>query len=133
MIPQDFADRMIKTHLLSTDEFWATHGVRSLSKTEALYDPAGGYWQGPVWVISNYLMMHGLLNYGYAKEAIELANKTVDFLVADYKETKGMNECYDPDTGAPTADGNFVSWNLLAEHMLEEAQSGYDPTALDAK
>ncbi|HEX4048147.1 MAG TPA: hypothetical protein VH309_09955 [Elusimicrobiota bacterium] len=27
------------------------------------------------------------------------------------------------------ANGNFVSWNLLAEHMLEEARTGADPTS----
>ncbi len=39
-----------------------------------------------------------------------------------------MNECYNPETGAPTAGGNFVSWDLLGEHMLDEALSHADPT-----
>jgi hypothetical protein len=43
-----------------------------------------------------------------------------------------MNECYNPETGAPMpeADAHFVSWNILAPHMIEEASSGFDPTAL---
>jgi neutral trehalase len=123
------AKRMIDEHLLSPKEFWAPHGVRTLAATEPLYRPADGYWRGPIWIISNYLMMRGLLNYGYKSNAVELAGKTTDLLVADFRKTKGMNECYDPETGESAAQGLFVSWNLLSEHMLREAETGADPTA----
>jgi neutral trehalase len=123
------AKRMIEEHVLSSAEFWAPHGVRTLAAGEPAYRPQDGYWRGPVWVISNYLVMRGLLNYGYKAQAVELAGKTVDLLLADFRTTGGMNECYNPETGATTAGGHFVSWNLLSEHMLQEAQSGADPTA----
>ncbi len=123
------ANRMIAT-LLDKDQFWSPHGVRTLSRDEKLYDPEHGYWRGPIWIVSNYLMMHGLLNYGRHAEAAELADKTVMLLVADLQTTGGMNENYNPETGAPGASGHFVSWNLLAEHMIEEAASGMDPTAI---
>lgn len=127
------ADEMIRAHLLNAREFWSPNGIRTISITEPLYNPHSGYWRGPVWVISNYLLMHGLENYGYKKEAIQLANETVSLLVRDLHATGGMNENYNPETGAPDAAGHFVSWDLLAEHMQEEAQSGSDPTALLAK
>ena len=126
------AQRLIETHLLNPNEFWAEHGVRTLSKNDFLYNPQDGYWQGPVWVVSNYLVMHGLLNYGYKVQAQTLASETVNLLVDDINSTGGMNECYNPDTGAPTAGGDFVSWDLLGEHMREEAQNGADPTAVDS-
>ena len=129
---KDQARRMIEGHLLQP-EFWAAQGIRTLAPSEPLYDAKAGYWRGPVWVISNYLMMHGLMNYGYAKEAQEVARKTVGLLLKDLRATKGMNENYDPDTGAPAANGMFISWNLLAEHMLEEAQGGTDPARLELK
>lgn len=127
------ADEMIRMHLLNPPEFWSSNGIRTISITEPLYDPRSGYWRGPVWVISNYLLMHGLENYGHKKEAIQLANETVSLLVRDLRATGGMNENYNPETGAPDAAGHFVSWDLLAEHMQEEAQGGSDPTALSAK
>jgi len=130
IVPKDKAERMIREHLLSKDEYWAPHGVRSLALHEVKYNPTDGYWQGPVWVISNYLMMHGLMNYGFNTEAKELAQKTVDLLIADLKNTGGMNECYNPETGEPTAGTHFVSWNILAKHILEEATNDTDPTAL---
>jgi putative isomerase len=123
------AARMIPT-LLDPARFWSPNGVRTLSKDEPLYDAAKGYWRGPIWVISNYLMMHALLNFDRRTEAVDLAEKTQRLLLADFKKTGGMNENYNPETGAPDAGGHFVSWNLLAEHMKEEAVSGRDPTAI---
>ena len=123
------AERMIPV-LLDPAQFWSPHGVRTLSKDEKLYDPAKGYWRGPVWILSNYLMMHALLKSGHRNEALELADTTERLLIADFQETGGMNENYNPETGAPDAAGHFVSWNLLAEHMKEEAVSGRDPAAI---
>lgn len=124
------AGKMIRKRLLNPHEFWSPNGIRTIAATEPLYNPRSGYWRGPVWVISNYLLMHGLENYGYKPQAIDLARKTVDLLVRDLHNTTGMNENYNPETGAPDAAGHFVSWDLLAEHMLEEAQTGADPTSL---
>ncbi len=124
------AKRMIEEHLLNPREFWAPYGIRTLAATDPHYDPRHGYWRGPVWVVSSYLIMHGLMNYGYRKQALQVARRTQKLLVRDLKKTGGMNECYNPDTGAPTAGGHFVSWDLLGEHMVEEAKKGLDPTAL---
>ncbi len=126
------AQRTVREHLLNPQEFWAPNGVRTIASDEHLYDPNKGYWRGPVWVISNYLLMHGLMNYGFDEPAQTLARETVDLLVRDLKATGGMNENYNPETGAPTAAGKFVSWDLLGEHMNEEAKSKSDPTALVA-
>lgn len=130
IVTRDQADGIIKRHVLNPGEFWCDYGIRTLAPDEPLYDAKAGYWRGPVWVISNYLVMHGLMNYGYQTEARELAARTVNLLVRDIKSSGGMNENYDPDNGHPAAGGHFLSWNLLAEHMVEEAGQGTDPTAL---
>lgn len=126
------AQRTIREHVLNAKEFWSPNGIRTLATSEPLYDSHRGYWRGPVWIVSNYLVMRGLENYGYKKEAVALAEETVNLLMRDLRATGGMNENYNPETGAPTAAGHFVSWDLLGEHMLEEAKSGADPTALPA-
>lgn len=124
------AKRMIEGHLLNPKEFWTPYGIRTLAPNQKLYDPMHGYWRGPVWILPNYLLMHGLMNYGYDKQAVVLAERTRALLVRDLKATGGMNECYNPETGKPEGAGRFVSWDLLGEHMVEEAKTGYDPTAL---
>ena len=130
MATPEQAKTMIEKHLLNPTEFWSSHGVRTVSRDEPTYDPGKGYWRGPVWVVSNYILMHGLMNYGYSSQAKELAQKTVDLLVSDLLKTQGMNECYNPETGEPTAEGHFLDWDLLGEHMVEEADRNLDPTAL---
>jgi putative isomerase len=126
----DQARQTIARHLLDSKEFWSPYGVRTLAADEPLYDPKSGYWRGPVWVISNYLLMHGLINYGYRKHARTLAEETSNLLVRDLEKTGGMNECYNPENGAPAGAGHFLSWDLLSEHMVQEAETGADPTAL---
>ena len=110
------AKRMIEEHLLNPKEFWAPHGIRTLSPDELLYDPIQGYWRGPVWVVSSYLMTHGLMNNGYREQARKLAEETEELLFQD---------------GRPLAGSHFVSWDLLGEHIVEETQKGIDPTALN--
>jgi hypothetical protein len=127
---RDQAQRMIRQHLLNPREFWCAGGVRTLSPDEPAYDAKSGYWRGPVWGISNYLMMHGLMNYGFQPEARELAAKTVSLLLRDLRVSGSMHENYQPETGDPARCERLVGWNLLAEHMQEEAQTGSDPTNL---
>lgn len=124
------ARRAISRHLLNAKEFWSHYGIRTLAADEPLYNPKSGYWRGPVWVISDYLLMHGLMNYGYRNQALVLAEETAGLLAHDIETTGGMNECYNPETGAPTAAGHFLSWDLLGGHMVQEAETGTDPTAL---
>jgi neutral trehalase len=124
------AHRTIRDHLLNPAEFRGPHGIRTLAADEPLYDGAHGYWRGPVWVVSSYMIMHGLMKYGYPNEAQAIAKDTVSLLVNDFRTTGGMNECYSPETGQPAGNGHFVSWDLLAEHMVEESEKGADPAAI---
>ena len=98
------AARMIPT-LLDPAEFWSANGVRTLSREEKLYDAGERLSARPgAGILSNYLMMHGLLNFGHNAEAVELADKTQHLLVTDFQKTGGMNENYNSwQTSAPDA------------------------------
>ena len=116
------AERMVKENLLDEKAFWANYGVRSLSKHEKMYRIVGtgnpSSWQGGVWIVSNYLVYKGLLQYGYQKEGEELARKTLDLLNKDYLENGAFHEYYDPESGAGVFNKGFSSWNLLAFNMM---------------
>lgn len=45
----------------SEDELWSPHGLRSLSKKDALYGTDENYWRSPIWVNINYLALQRLL------------------------------------------------------------------------
>jgi putative isomerase len=75
-------------------------------------------WLGPVWIIVNYLVWKGLVDYGYAAEAHELASVTVRMLAVDLKRRGSLNEYYHPDTGASLSHAGFLDWNLLVAEMM---------------
>lgn len=117
------AERMVKENYLNERTFYSAYGVRSLSKSEKMYrviksgNPS--CWTGPIWGIANYMTFIGLLNYGYEKEARELAEKTVVLFGRDIEEYGKMHEYYDPDTGEGVHNLGFQSWNLLAINMYK--------------
>jgi putative isomerase len=133
LAPADRAKATIARHLLNPTEFWGARGLRTLAATEPLYNPKSGYWRGPTWVISSYMMTHGLVKHGYQGRALEEATRVTRLLVDDIEASGGMNENYNPDTGAPAANTNFLSWNLLAEHWIDEIRAKRDPIAIPAK
>lgn len=42
------------------EELWSPHGIRSLSKNDALYGTEENYWRSPVWMNLNYLIVKEL-------------------------------------------------------------------------
>lgn len=115
------AERMVRENYLNEKTFYATYGVRSLSKAEKMYriiqsgNPS--CWTGPIWGIANYMTFVGLLHYGYTKEAAELAKKTITLFGRDIEKYGKMHEYYHPDTGEGVHNLGFQSWNLLAVNM----------------
>ena len=113
---------MVRENMLNEKTFFAKYGIRSLSKLEKMYwvgvsgNPS--CWIGPVWINANYFCFRGLLKYGFEKEAIALAEATVELLGKDIIECGEMHEYYHPDTGEGVHNKGFQSWNLLVNNML---------------
>jgi alpha,alpha-trehalase len=122
----------IKKYMLSSQYMLSDYGIRTLAKNDSDYNNKNiikpySNWQGPVWPIANYMYMQALLNYGFQKEAVELAQKISNLILSDIKTSGSMHENYDAETGKPLAAPNFVSWNLLVGNMLEEAVNNINP------
>ncbi len=116
------AERMVRENLMDERTFCAPWGVRTLSKCEKMYQivPSGNpsCWLGPIWGISNYMVFQGLVRYGYRKEAIALADKTIRMFGRDIEGCGEMHEYYDPETGEGVLNQGFQSWNLLCYDMI---------------
>jgi putative isomerase len=116
------AERMVNEHYRNEKTFNAPFGIRSLSKMEKMYaiypssNPSD--WQGPIWIITNYLVFRGLLKYGYRKEAREMALKTINLLGKDASKAGAFHEYYDPETGKPIINKGFQNWNYLVMNMI---------------
>lgn len=118
---EEQAQRMVKENLLDRYAFWAPFGVRSLSRYEKMYTvKASGNpscWLGPVWGISNYMVFKGLVKYGFAEEARELAEKTIRMFEIDLATSGELHEYYDPESGHPIMNPGFQNWNFLSLNM----------------
>ena len=116
------ARRMVRENLLDERTWWAPYGVRTLSRLEAMYNLRPTHnpsnWQGPVWGISNYMVWRGLVDYGMAREARKLANKTVVLFASDLQKEGALHEYYNPETGEPIINKGFQNWNYLALNMV---------------
>ena len=122
--PKEYAERMVKEHLLSKEEFWSDFGIRSMAKNEPAYNTAEtgnpSNWQGPIWIVSSYIVFRGLLNYGYIKEATKLCENLLSNLCRDIKANGALHEYYNPETGKSNIGFGFMNWNALAGLMVPE-------------
>lgn len=116
------AERIVYENITNPNTFWAEYGIRTLSKLEKMYriqktgNPS--CWLGPIWGISNWMCFKGLIDYGFEKEARELAKKTVVLFGEDIQRCGEMHEYYHPDTGKGVNNSGFQNWNLLVNNMI---------------
>lgn len=130
------AKRMVEEHYRNEKTFYAPYGVRTLSRMEKMYNiKATGNpssWLGPVWGVSNYLTWKGLINYGFKKDASDLAAKTVHLFGRDFERFGVLHEYYQPENGEPVLNPGFQNWNYLVLNMLawlegKNVVSEFDP------
>jgi hypothetical protein len=115
----DTVSRMIPLFARIPDRERASHLIRSLLSPE--YTPESGYpvcstattagtfdpkryWRGPVWININWLIIQGLMAYGYFRQSRELAQKTISLI-----GKSGFREYFNPLTGEGYGADNF-SW-----------------------
>lgn len=135
LLPREEGRSMIKTYLWNNTHMLAPFGLQSLSKQDSAYNNEAiitpySNWQGPVWIVANYLYFISLKNYGFDKEAGKLSVLLGNLVLDDIRECGSMHEDYNADTGdplAPTAAQSengrftgFVGWNLLVQQMLAQ-------------
>jgi len=128
------ATRLVKEHLLNPKEFWLRYPVASYAKTEPDFheganDPVTGAcnWHGPAWVPTNYIIFHGLMQYGFNDAARQLALKTFQMALDENPVTR---EYYDSDTGKGNGMNPFWGWSALAYVMPLDQVAKYNPMDL---
>ncbi len=121
----------LASHFWDQRTFYSEYGIATLAKDEKMFNLEAtnnpSNWLGPIWLVANYVVFHGLLQYGYVKEAKTLCQNSLKLLGEDLKKNDCMHEYYDPYTGEPVMNGGFINWNLLAVTMaLELKKEGID-------
>jgi len=118
----DEARRLVQGELLNPDTFWAPYGMRTTSKEEPAYRAEGFHdkfsWRGPVWMAPHWFVYHGLQRYGFADEAAQIRQKSIDCL-----EKSGFRECFNPETGEGEGAHGFT-WGALVLDMNPAEEQG---------
>ncbi len=105
--------------LKDSDQFWRPNGVPSLSASDDYYCPIG-YWNGPVWVPWNYLIYLGLKDYGYQKEAGELAGKVTQSMIYHLKNDHTFWEFYSADDRQAGWNKTYIWAGIAARFLIDE-------------
>ena len=117
----------LRKHLHDEEAFGSDFGVVTLAKNEKMFNIEAtnnpSNWLGPIWLVANYCVFKGMLNYGFFEEAGELCEKSVRLLERDIEKSGCMHEYYDPFTGEPVMNGGFINWNMLVLNMQREIAS----------
>ncbi len=112
-------------HLLDPAKFWRKYGIPSLAADDIYYNDKG-YWNGPVWVQWNYLILRGLLNYGYEKEAKELVDKVTSVMYDRLEKDHNLWEFYSPDDLWGGHHKTYI-WAGIINRMMEDVQNINQP------
>ena len=101
-ISQERADQIVK-QLKNKHLYKAKFPVPSVAVNSPWYNEFG-YWQGPTWINTNWLLIDGLRRYGYEDMADELSKTCLDLV-----SLSGFYEYFSAHTGQPAGIANF-SW-----------------------
>lgn len=116
-------------HIFDEETFASLYGVTTLAKGEKMFDLSvtnnPSNWLGPIWLVANYIIFKGLLNYGYIEEAEKICEGTLLLLGKDLETTGSLHEYYDPFDGHPIMNAGFINWNVLALNMVDELNERY--------
>jgi len=125
-IADDNQASFLAQHAADPETFRAPFGIRSLSKDEKMYnlEPTSNpsNWLGGIWIVTQYAVFRGLLNYGFKDQASELCRDVLRLLANDLRTSGTLHEYYNPETGEPIINGGFVNWNMLALSMVDELE-----------
>ena len=110
------AARMVEEHLLNPQEFWGEWVVPSIARDDPAF-PRQRYWKGAIWPPLNFLTYLGLRRAGFAAEAAEVARKSADLFLQEWRRQGFVSENYSAITGTGDDDrlssDRFHSWGSL--------------------
>jgi hypothetical protein len=122
--PKNRAARLLQT-LTDTTKFWRKYGVPTLSAQDQWYSPNVDYcckWNGPVWMLWDYMVYDGLRSYGYDELAHQLAWKMVSAVTVQLSKNHNYWESYSADNEVLNCPPNYIWDAIIAKLLIEENQ-----------
>jgi hypothetical protein len=123
-VSKERADTLVKA-LVNPNKFWRKFGVPTLSADDEWYSPYVDYcckWNGPVWLLWDYMVLEGLQNYGYTDLANELSDKMLHAVKLQLSKNHNFWESYSPDNDVLNCPPNYF-WDAIIAKILIERSS----------
>jgi len=115
------AARLVAT-LTDTARFWRKYGVPTLAADDVWYSPYVDYcckWNGPVWLLWDYMVFRGLVDYGYEEAAVKLGNKMLLAVKEQLCRNHNFWESYSPDNLVLDCPSNYIWDAIMARLMID--------------
>jgi len=117
--------RMMDEHFYNPEEFYGEYIIPTIARNDPAF-PEHGYWRGRIWAPTNFLTYTALKYAGLKKECDDLARKSEELLLKEWRLYGHVHEnysCYDGlGCGLPCSD-KFYHWGgLLAYIALDNAE-----------
>jgi neutral trehalase len=111
-IPKDRAERLVQL-LMNHHAFGLKFSIPSVPRSTRGFD-AQRYWQGPIWINMNWMIIDGLKRYGFNEEAEKLTQKTLSLL-----DDHDIWEYYNPLTGQGLGSHGFTWTAALGLDLIK--------------
>ncbi|MCT4615229.1 MAG: trehalase family glycosidase [Marinifilaceae bacterium] len=107
-IANDIQAQKIRDIMMDSSKFYSKLPMPTVTKSSLLFEPAKGYWRGPVWIDQYYFGVKALENYGFDTEVLRLKEQLFRE-VAAVNTSEPFMENYNPLTAEGLNARNF-SW-----------------------
>jgi putative isomerase len=116
-------------HLANPDTFGGTFVLPNSTRDDPSH-AENVYWRGRIWPNVNYLVWLGLRRYRFDQQALDLAGKSYDLFMQNWREHRIAAENYNSNNGEAMDQGDtdpFYIWSALLPLMAVEEICGFDP------
>lgn len=113
------ADRMVREHLQNPAEFGGEFVLPSIARNDPAFKDQD-YWRGRVWGPMNYLVYLGLRNYDEQEARRQLAEKSLNLFLKEWKANGHVHENYNAILGEGddvASSDRFYHWGALLGFM----------------
>lgn len=114
VITKERAAQLVKM-LENSKSFGAAYPVPSVPLDSPWFKPYG-YWQGPTWINTNWLIIDGLKRYGFDDHAAALTDCSIELV-----RQSGFYEYFNPLDGSPAGARNFSWTAALTIDLLNQS------------
>jgi glycogen debranching enzyme len=109
-------------HLTNEQSFWRPYGIPTLAANDPNYTPfVDGCcrWNGPVWLLWDYMVYRGLRNYGYEDLAEKVGQKMLSAVTTQLEINHHMWESYSPDYPIQESPSNYIWDSIMAKLLID--------------